>query len=275
MDPFEQMRTLAELWGQSGKAFLSAQHSAVTDMAERLRKVGQGQSLEAAFAPGKEGAELAAAQKSFGEMWSAATALSGTITSALRTGDAPDPMVGEMLSRIFDPRHWFAAGDDMDDALNRFADGPRLADLWNVERRTVALYNAWIALRRRNTEHNTLMLRTWMRAAEAFAKDLNQRADRGEALTSWREVIALWVETANTTLLEAQRSEEFLLSQRAVLQASAELRLAQQDIGTFYSEMFGYPTRGELDEVHKTVTELRREVRALKRELRSVRGGSR
>ena len=36
-------------------------------------------------------------------------------------------------------------------------------------------------------------------------------------------------------------------------------------IAEFYSEMFGYPTRAELDDVHKALTELRREVRALER----------
>ena len=38
--------------------------------------------------------------------------------------------------------------------------------------------------------------------------------------------------------------------------ASSELRLAQQELAAFYSEMFGYPTRTELDDVHRTVTEL-------------------
>ncbi|HEX2725487.1 MAG TPA: poly(R)-hydroxyalkanoic acid synthase subunit PhaE, partial [Beijerinckiaceae bacterium] len=37
-----------------------------------------------------------------------------------------------------------------------------------------------------------------------------------------------------------------------------------------YGEMFGHPTRAELDDVHKTVTELRRELRALKRQMRSA-----
>jgi hypothetical protein len=46
------------------------------------------------------------------------------------------------------------------------------------------------------------------------------------------------------------------------------LRLAQQEVAEYYSEMFGYPSRAELDDVHKTVTELRRELRALKREMR-------
>ena len=52
-----------------------------------------------------------------------------------------------------------------------------------------------------------------------------------------------------------------------MLKASTDLRLAQRKVAEFYSEMFGYPTRAELDDVHKTVTELRRELRALKRSI--------
>ena len=104
-----------------------------------------------------------------------------------------------------------------------------------------------------------------MRRPASSQKTLNEKADRKEALGSWRELLALWVETANTALLETQRSEAYLKSQREILKASTDLRLAQQEIATFYSEMFGYPTREELDDVHRTMTELRRELRALQR----------
>ena len=66
-------------------------------------------------------------------------------------------------------------------------------------------------------------------------------------------------------LLETQRSDTYLKSQREILKASTDLRLAQQEMAAFYSEMFGYPTREELDDVHRAVTELRREVRKLQR----------
>ena len=124
-------------------------------------------------------------------------------------------------------------------------------------------------MRRHSLEHNTVMLEAWMKAAGDFAKTLNERAERGETLECSREVTALWVETANEILLEAQRSDAFLKTQRDLLKASTDLRLAQQELAEFYSEMFGYPTRTELDDVHKTVTELRRELRAFKRESRA------
>jgi hypothetical protein len=41
--------------------------------------------------------------------------------------------------------------------------------------------------------------------------------------------------------------------------------MAQHELVEFYGERYGFPTRRELDDVHKTVTELRRELRALRR----------
>ncbi len=67
-----------------------------------------------------------------------------------------------------------------------------------------------------------------------------------------------------------QRSERHLDSQARLLKASTELRLAQQEVAEYYGQMFGLPTRTELDDVHKTLTEMRRELRATQRQLRAA-----
>jgi polyhydroxyalkanoate synthase subunit PhaE len=259
MDPFESMRALAELWGRGGNAFLSSQQGFLRDMAEKMQ-------LATAQPASADTAGFAAAQRSFSELWSSAAGLSTTLAKAMQGSEPAEPVVAEMLRKIFDPKGWFSSTDQMDETLQRMAEGPRLSDMWNVERRFLAVFNAWLAMRRRTFEHNTVMLDAWTRAAGTFARELNQRADKGEKLASWREMLALWVETANTTLLETQRSERYLQSQRDLLKGSTDLRLAQRELAEYYSEMFGYPTRAELDDVHKTVTELRRELRALRRE---------
>ena len=268
MNPFEYMQTLAELWSRSGNAFVAAQQNLFQDMTARMAKAGDGGLAVPGPMPDAEG--LGAAGRAFSDLWASAAQVSGSLTKALQTGDKPDPIVVEMLGKIFDPRLWFSATDDMDEALQRMAEGPRLADLWNAERKFAAMFNAWVAMRRRSLEHNAVMLDAWIQAAGAFAQELNQRAERGETLESWREVLALWVETANRVLLETQRSEAFLKTQREVLKASTDLRLAQQEVAAFYSEMFGYPTRAELDDVYKTVTELRRDLRALQHRIRQL-----
>jgi polyhydroxyalkanoate synthase subunit PhaE len=265
MDPAQYMKALAELWGQGGRSFMVAQQNLWRDMAERFSKA----SAEGAPAGGETNffdmQAVAQANEAFGRVWSSALELSQTFARNLQQGNEPDPLVSGLLGRIFDPSAWFAGTDGMDAALNRLAQGPRLADLWNTERQILAVFNAWTALRRRNLEHNTVMLEAWLQAASSFAKILNEKADRNEALESWREVLALWAETANNVLLETQRSDAYLKSQRELLKASTDLRLAQRAMAELYSQMFGYPTRAELDDVHKAVTELRREVRALER----------
>jgi class III poly(R)-hydroxyalkanoic acid synthase PhaE subunit len=216
-----------------------------------------------------DSAALEEARRSFEKSWSAAQALSSSLSEGLQRGDGAgqsDPIVSAMLARIFDPRGWMSATNEVDEALQRMAEGPRLADLWNVERQFAEVFRAWARLRQRSFEHNKVMLDAWTRAAGAFAKRLNERTERGEPpLNSVRAFLTLWGETANEILLETQRSDAFLETQREVLKASTDLRLAQRSVAEFYSEMFGYPTRAELDDVHKAVTELRRELRALKR----------
>ena len=270
MNPFDAMQNLADLWNKGGKAYLTAQQGLFTGMADTMAKAaGRGDKASfQAFAPDTQGFE--AARQDFAKLWSSASELSSALTRTLKA-DQANPQVAAMLAKIVDPRGWLGATNEVDQTLQRMAEGPQLADLWNTERKFIAVFNAWTAMRRHSLEHNKVVLEAWMKAAGAFAKLLNERADKGEALESWREVLALWVETANEVLLETQRSEAFLSTQRDLVKASSELRLAQQDLAEFYSEMFGYPTRTELDDVHRTVTELRRELRAFKRESRASR----
>jgi class III poly(R)-hydroxyalkanoic acid synthase PhaE subunit len=261
------MKAMAEFWGRGGKQFADAQQKFFSEMA---KSAGGEAALKGLSLPAVDPEGIAQANEAFGKLWSSALEMSQTISRTMQSGEKQDPAVAELLGKIFDPRAWFSASG-MDQTLQKMAEGPQLADLWNTERKMLNLFNAWTELRRRSAEHNTVMLEAWMQAAGNFAKDLNEKADRKEVLGSWRDVLALWVETANTSLLETQRSERYLKSQREILKASTDLRLAQQQMAEFYSELFGYPTREELDDVHRTVTELRRELRALQRASRGER----
>lgn len=270
MNPFEYMQSLAELWGRSGKDFAAAQQGMFADMTKHMGKPGgeggSGTDPVNFFDP--QG--LTKANDAFAKMWASASELSQTFTRNMQQGEKQDLLAMEVLGKVFDPRAWFSGTGGMDETLQKMAEGPRLADLWDTERKMLNVFNAWTTLRRRSLEHNTVMLEAWMQAAGQFAKDLNEKAERRESLSSWRQLLTLWVETANTALLETQRSDGYLKSQREILKASTDLRLAQNEVAAFYSEIFGYPTRAELDDVHRTVTELRREMRAAQRASRSA-----
>jgi hypothetical protein len=85
-----------------------------------------------------------------------------------------------------------------------------------------------------------------------------------------KRALALWTEVANRVLIETQRSEPFLASQREMIRSTTELRLAQQDLVERFGSQYGFPTRTELDDVHRSLTEMRRELRRMRRALQEA-----
>jgi len=78
-------------------------------------------------------------------------------------------------------------------------------------------------------------------------------------------MLDLWLATANTSLVEMHRSKDFLDAQRRMTRSSTDYRLAEQGIAEAFCEMHHIPTRTEMDEMQRAVTELKREVRTLRR----------
>src|SRR3954451_16466985 len=169
------MQALAEMWGRGGKDFAALQQSFFSG----LTKV-PAQPDPAAMPPAGmfDAQGLVQANEAFAKLWSSAMEVSQTISRNMHAGQKQDPVLAEMLGKIFDPRSWFSGTDGMDQALQKMAEGPRLADLWNTERKMLTLFNAWAALRKRSLEHNTVMLQAWMAAAGKFAQELNAKANR-------------------------------------------------------------------------------------------------
>ena len=259
MDQFDAFKAMGEFWARTGMSFLTP-----PGMGNQAAGFG-------AFPPASDLGSFAEAQTSLTRAWAAATSLSQTLTASLQEATGTnDPTAGAVLARIFDPQAWLGGTSDFGAALNRMTEGPQLADLWQNEKRFAALFAAFTALKQAQGKHQAVMLDAWTRAAGAFAREANARAARGETYPTGRDMMQHWIEVANGVLLDVQRSEAFLASQRDVLKAATDLRLAQQDVAGFMSDLYGQPTRAELDDVHRSLTELRREVRALKKEKRSA-----
>src|SRR5215208_8454054 len=105
MNPFEQhMQSLADLWSRSGKAFVAAQQGLFSGMADTMAKAAGGgdQASFQAFAPDTQGFE--AARQDFSKLWSSASELSSALTKNLQGIEQANPLMAEMLAKIFDPR---------------------------------------------------------------------------------------------------------------------------------------------------------------------------
>ena len=102
----------------------------------------------------------------------------------------------------------------------------------------------------------------WSEALKRFVQAVH--AADGEPITHAGASSRICGSTSpTTTLIETHRTPEFLEAQRRLTRSSTECRLAEREIAEAYCEMHHIPTRTEVDELQRTVYELRRDLRAL------------
>ena len=213
MNPFDYSKAVADFWTAQGQAFMKAQQQAGKALAEGMQAVASGTLPTMPEMPtdlSASVADLATAGQSVMEMWSAATAMSGKLATTFPAAEGGNTTVEATFRKMIDPRSWMAGTGEIDDVLGRMAEGPRFADLWEVERHYARVLQAWMNVRRRGLEHSAVVLEAWLQAGRRFAEDMAGRAGTETQAPDAKAVLALWTETANRQLLETQRSEPFL-----------------------------------------------------------------
>src|SRR6478672_7152796 len=158
----------------------------------------------------------------------------------------------------------FAVGNEMSVAIEKMAQGPRLADVWDIDRKMALVFGAWMEMRQKLANYNAIAATPWTEASKRFLEAMSAAAAGGSnSPPNWREAFAKWSEISNDELIRNQRGDGFLRAQRELLQSGLKLRSRQDDVAEAASEMFGMPSRKDFDEMTRQLTELRREVRAL------------
>ena len=295
--PFDfGLQAFTEFWSQAGKAALQAQEAATRAFGEAVKAApgvapfmvpgtvpglpGQGGSIPAA-----DTTAMVQAGQAMAELWKGAAGMSGTLAQALAqaqgaaggaeegTGGSSGAGVAATFRAMTDPQSWLAGLGGLDSVVGRVTEGPQLADLWQSERLQARVVQAWLETRQRGLEHNAVVLEAWMGAAKAFSEELAGRTKATGRPPDGKALLALWTATANRVLLETQRSEPFLRTQAAMIRAGTELRMAQRAVAERWADAFGLPSRTEMDDAHRPLTELRREVRRLRREVAGVAAG--
>jgi hypothetical protein len=167
------------------------------------------------------------------------------------------------MRKLFDPAEWKRAGSHFDMGLEKLTEGPTYATLWDLDKKMLNTQKLWVERARDVEKYWEVIQGAWSRALERFMKQLNDPG--AEPIKSGRQMLDVWLATANGSLLEMHRSKEFLEAQRRMTRSSTEYRLAEREIAEAFCEMHHIPTRTEMDEIQRVVTELRRELRAQKR----------
>ena len=187
-------------------------------------------------------------------------------TSTMRSASTGAP--AELAARLLDPRNWLGVGSAaLEQPFETVLGLPRLADVPDLDRKLLGLLQCWAGVTQRSAEYSAIVAQTWMSAYADFLPALQAAAGEGKPATGGRELLDRWTATVNERLLKAQRSEDFLAAQRRLLDALLKSRAAEHGLVEIGAKAMDLPTRSEMDDVHKTLHALKREVRQLKRRL--------
>ena len=247
-DWLDQTSNLMKSWNEQGQRFFQT-------WAEGLTKQGPANFPATGALPDSMQGPLSQMTEFFNksmEQWSA-------LAQWPKDGKSLD---ANALKKLFDPAEWGRAGvGGFDLALEHLTEGPTYATLWDLDRKLLAAQRLSQQRLRDVAAYQAIVQDAWRLASERFFRALSD-ASR-PAISSARELLDLWVATANETLIEMHRTPKFLAAQRNVTRSSADYRLQEREIAETFCEVHHIPTRSEVDELQRTVVELRRQVRAL------------
>lgn len=167
---------------------------------------------------------------------------------------------------MLDPTQFFAAGtDEVNRAIQRLVEGPEFTDIGPLERQVLKATGEWIALRRASAAFKAVTAAAWARAFASFSRATT--ADPSLVTQGPRAVLDRWLKVANEELIRTQRTEPFLKAQRDLLTAGVDYRLKERALVELWCETHSIPTRTEIDDVHRTLHDLRAQIRDLKSRL--------
>lgn len=161
---------------------------------------------------------------------------------------------------------------DMFDLLSRrMAEAPTLATLWDTDRKLLASTLAFGRWQRAQAEVARAMDSATRDAQAAFAERLKERtaaaasASPGAPPPLMNDAFDQWLAVLNEAMLGTMREEPYLVAQRRLVETGLAFRESLAALADEASEWFQLPSRTDFDDLARSVTELRRELRALKR----------
>jgi polyhydroxyalkanoate synthase subunit PhaE len=163
------------------------------------------------------------------------------------------------LSRLY----W----DSFDQTFGRLIQSPGLGSTRELNDKFAKIFAAWQEWREASTEYYVLMAEAATQVLERALQEIGAIAERGETIQSLRQWAQPFEKVADPVLTEIFASDKFVQAQARVLNASMAYWLCRREIVEEFLRFGDLPTRSEVDEIHQTLYEQRKEIKALKKVL--------
>jgi len=174
----------------------------------------------------------------------------------------------QALTYLLNPTTFMRSGFEMmDSVFRKLVNGPEFADIGMLEKKMMKSSQDWQAFRDASHRFQEVISAAWMRAYQHFSDEFFDRMQ--DENVSTEESLQRWLKIADEELVATLRSPEFLAAQKDLFATGTAYKLKYREFAEMWCEAHTIPTRSEVDDMHKLIYELRREVRALKRKIES------
>jgi class III poly(R)-hydroxyalkanoic acid synthase PhaE subunit len=128
-------------------------------------------------------------------------------------------------------------------------------------------FDAWTNFSKASFDYQVVLLDVWLKAFEELLRELASSEEKGETVQDWRQLLPVWSRVFDQVFAQTFRSEDALEVRGNFLNSAMTYRLYQQQLMEVFLKMYDLPTRSEIDEVHRSIYELRKEIKSLKKAL--------
>jgi class III poly(R)-hydroxyalkanoic acid synthase PhaE subunit len=128
-------------------------------------------------------------------------------------------------------------------------------------------FDSWINFSKASFDYQLVLLEVWLKALEEVMRELASSQEKGETVQNWQQFLQVWSSVFDRVFAQTFRSEDALEIQGKFLNSAMTYRLYQQQLMEVFLKMYDLPTRSEVDEIHRSLYELRKEIKSLKKSL--------
>jgi len=172
----------------------------------------------------------------------------------------------QALTHMLNPTTFMQSGFEMiDQVFSKLVNGPEFADIGMLENKVMKTGQDFQEFREAGHRYQEVISGAWLRAYQHFSDEFFDRLKNEDV--SPEEILQRWLKIADEEMVSTLRSREFLNAQRELFATGTASKIKYREFAELWCEAHTIPTRSEVDDLHKIIHELRREVRAMKRQL--------
>lgn len=161
--------------------------------------------------------------------------------------------------------------DAYQDTLGKLVSSPNLGPGREFNEKLLGSFDAWVNYQLAIQDYQAILLAIWREAIDDYFDRLLVMAENGEKVDNVRDLTLLWTRGAETIFSEAFQGQDYVLAQGKMLNSAMDLRIRQREVMDVFLQSLDLPTRAEMDETHRRIYELRKEIKTLKKELREIK----